>query len=64
MDGEREYEGRVEICYDGMWGTVCNDGIVNDAAAKVVCKQLRLSLHGELSNYSNFWLVYLYALVH
>lgn len=48
VDGEREYEGRVEICYDGMWGTVCNDGI-NDAAAKVVCKQLRLPLYGELN---------------
>lgn len=46
MDGEMEYEGRVEICYNGMWGTVCNDGI-NDATAEVVCKQLRLSLHGN-----------------
>ena len=45
VDGEWEYEGRVEICYGGIWGTVCDDGI-NDDMATVVCRQLNLSLHG------------------
>ena len=45
-DGEREYEGRLEICYDGEWGTVCDDGLDSDVAT-VVCTQLGLSLHGK-----------------
>ena len=39
---ELEYEGRVEICYGGIWGTVCDDRI-NDDMATVVCRQLNLS---------------------
>ena len=45
-DGVREYEGRIEICYDGEWGTVCDDGI-NDSVAEVVCRQLGFSLHSK-----------------
>jgi hypothetical protein len=31
--------GRVEILHDNQWGTICNDGL-GDAAAAVVCRQL------------------------
>ena len=46
-------EGRLEICVNGMWGTVCNDGPTdNDGfdidAARVVCRQLGFPEDREL----------------
>ena len=39
MDGRSAAEGRVEICINNIWGSVCDDGWdVIDAG--VVCKQI------------------------
>ncbi len=51
VDGAHENEGRLEICINGQWGTVCNDGFDIDAA-RVVCRQLGLSEDGESSQAS------------
>ena len=46
-DGNRPYEGRVEVFYQGVWGTICNH-YWDRADSEVVCRQLGYSLpvHG------------------
>ena len=36
---ERNFEGRVEVCNNNEWKTVCNRGW-GDKEARVVCRQL------------------------
>ena len=43
VGGERESEGRVEICLEGFWGTVCDGGFGREEAM-VVCRYLDKSL--------------------
>ena len=45
IGGSNSFEGRVEICNNNNWGTVCDDGFAaNDAT--VVCRQLGYTATG------------------
>ena len=43
-----EYEGLLEIQWNAVWGTVCDDGFGNVDAAAVVCRQLGYSADNAL----------------
>ena len=38
-DGTTQYEGRVEVCVNGVWGTVCDNGW-DTTEAYAVCHHL------------------------
>ena len=64
MGGPDNFEGRVEICHNNLWGTVCGN-YWNANSGIVACRQLGLSLvttttmayYGEGRGY--IWLNYL-----
>ena len=59
MNGSNVLEGRVELCINNAWGTVCTDFISEDDV-EVICRQIGqlppgtlkdIKYHGSLYNF-------------
>ena len=48
VGGSSNYIGRVEVCIDEIWGTVCND-FWDSTDAGVICTQLGYSRYSKYS---------------
>ena len=51
-DGTHESNGRVEICQNGIWGSICSDSMWGIEDATVICNQLNFTSDGIQILYS------------
>ncbi|XP_075700761.1 antigen WC1.1-like [Rhinoderma darwinii] len=47
VGGSQECEGRLEVYYNGIWGSVCNN-VMPDLSLSIICNQLNCGLKGYL----------------
>lgn len=57
VGGANMYEGRLEVCANQHWATVCDNGFTH-VAASVVCRQLFGLKHGGYYSYNCVILLY------
>ncbi len=54
VNGNNSLEGRLEVCFNRVWGTVCDSGF-NADDAQVICNQLMVPYQGECTFYLSYY---------
>ena len=49
VGGSNKYEGRIEVCINQAWGTVCGFSVLLTGTAEVVCRQIGALTLGNVS---------------
>ena len=50
VNGQTQYEGRVELCYDETWGAICPSYTWDIREATVICRQLNFTTIGKYTS--------------
>ena len=63
VDGSNQYEGRVEVCINDQWGTVC-DNSWGTTDATTVCKQLGYAYTSSMFHQHITFTINYFTLIH